>query len=134
QRARGDLPGNAPAVLAPAALAFRATIADDGVPVTVRLFLILCSDLEGKGLTLLEHRAAIETETGNTNDGELHSHHVPFLATRIAPGASRTSRYFPVRKSEGVEARRLMRVLVKPEADRVLWFHVRVLLVLDHGD
>jgi len=36
ERARGDLPGEAPAVLAPAALAFRAAIADDRVPVAVR--------------------------------------------------------------------------------------------------
>ena len=27
-----------------------------------------------------------------------------------------------------------MRVLVEPEADRVLWLHVRVLLVLDQGE
>src|SRR5918995_1497495 len=39
QRARGDLPGEAPAVLAPTALAFRAAIADDRVPVAVRLLL-----------------------------------------------------------------------------------------------
>src|SRR5688572_9935648 len=32
QRARGDLPGEAPAVLAPTALAFLAAIADDRVP------------------------------------------------------------------------------------------------------
>src|SRR5271165_2359087 len=38
----------------------------------------------------------------------------------------------PLRK--GVEARRLMRVFVEPEADRVFWFHVRVLLVLDQGE
>ena len=50
QRARGDLPGEAPAVLAPTARAFLATIADDRVPVTVRLFLIIRRDLEGKGL------------------------------------------------------------------------------------
>jgi hypothetical protein len=27
-----------------------------------------------------------------------------------------------------------MRVFVEPEADRVLWLHVRVLLVLDRGE
>jgi len=40
-------------------LAFLAAIADDGVPVTVRLFLIVRRDLEGKGLGVLEHRAAV---------------------------------------------------------------------------
>jgi hypothetical protein len=37
-------------------------------------------------------------------------------------------------KGDGVEARRLMRVFVEPEANRVLWLHVRVLLVLDQGE
>src|SRR5216110_2106366 len=54
QRARRDLPGEAPAVLAPTALAFLAAIADDRVPVTVRLFLIVRRDLEGKGLAVPE--------------------------------------------------------------------------------
>ena len=40
------------------------------------------------------------------------------------------SGYFTIRKGGGVEARRLMRVFVEPETDRVLWLHVRVLLVL----
>ncbi len=41
QRAGGDLPGEAPAVLAPTALALLAAIADDRVPVTIRLLLIV---------------------------------------------------------------------------------------------
>ncbi len=52
QRARGKLPGETPAVLAPAALAFCAAIADDRVPVTVRLLLIVRRDLEGKRLAV----------------------------------------------------------------------------------
>src|SRR5580658_5341140 len=46
ERARGDLPGEAPAVLAPPALTFLAAIADDRVPVAVRLFLSVRRDLE----------------------------------------------------------------------------------------
>src|SRR5678815_2612756 len=65
EHARGDLPGEAPAVLAPAALAFLAAIADDRVPVAVRLFLIVGRDLEGKGLAVLERGATIETDTGS---------------------------------------------------------------------
>src|ERR1700730_15695351 len=65
-------------------MALRAAIADDRVPVTVRLFLIFRRDLEGKGL--------------------------------------------------GVPERRLMRVLVEPQADRFLWLHVRVFLVLDQTE
>ena len=79
QRARGDLPGEAPAVLAPTALAFRAAIAHDRVPVTVRLFLILRRDLEGKGLGVPEHWAAVETETGNAQDGDSTVSTSPFL-------------------------------------------------------
>jgi hypothetical protein len=41
-----------------------AAIANDRVPVTVRLFLILRRDLEGKGLGVSERRSAVETETG----------------------------------------------------------------------
>lgn len=46
QRARGDLPGNAPLVLAPAARTFLASIAHDGVPEAVGLLLIIGGDLE----------------------------------------------------------------------------------------
>src|SRR3979411_3330963 len=60
QRARGDLPGEAPAVLAPPAVAFHAAIADDRVPVTVRLFLVIRRDLEGKGLSGPERGAALD--------------------------------------------------------------------------
>ena len=42
------------------------------------------------------------------------------------------SGYFTIRKGDGVEARRLMRVFVEPEADRVFWFHVRVLVAPIH--
>src|SRR5947209_1991672 len=86
QRARGDLPGEAPAVLAPTALTFLAAVADDRVPVAVRLFLIVRCDLEGKGLAVPERRAAVETETGNAQNGELHRQHIAFLAARIVTG------------------------------------------------
>src|SRR5690606_23154577 len=46
QNPRRDLPGHAPLVLAPAARAFLATIADDRVPVAIGLFLIVGRDLE----------------------------------------------------------------------------------------
>src|SRR5690606_14658801 len=50
QNAWRDLPGNAPAVLAPAAGALLPAIADEGVPVAVRLLLVLGDHLEGEGL------------------------------------------------------------------------------------
>src|SRR6266536_973635 len=63
EHARGDLPRETPAVLAPTALTFLAAIADDRVPVAVRLFLIVGRDLKGKGLAVPELRAAVEAET-----------------------------------------------------------------------
>src|SRR6266545_590383 len=130
ERARGDLPGEAPAVLAPPARTFPAAVADDGVPVAVRLLLIVRRDLEGKGLAVLERRAAVETEAGNAQDGELHRQHVALFAARIVAGCLVNSGHFTIWKRGGVEARRFMRVLVEPQADRVLWLHRRVLLVL----
>src|SRR5512143_1121951 len=65
QRARSDLPREAPAVLAPTARALLAAVADDRVPVAIRLFLIVRRDLEGERLAVPERRAAVETETGN---------------------------------------------------------------------
>src|SRR5438876_6706286 len=59
QHARGDLPGEAPAVLAPATLAFLPAVVDDRVPVAVRLLLIVRRDLEREGLAVLERRAAV---------------------------------------------------------------------------
>jgi hypothetical protein len=53
ERTRGDLPGEAPAVLAPSARTFLAAVADDGVPVLVRLLLIVRRDLERKGFAVL---------------------------------------------------------------------------------
>src|SRR4029077_16228513 len=123
--------GEAPAILAPTACAFRSAIADDRVPVTVRLFLILRRDLEGKGLGVFECRAAVETEAGNSQHGEFHRQHIALLAARIVTGSLVNRGYFTIRKGGGVEARRFMRVFVEPEADRILWLHVRVLLVLD---
>src|SRR5204863_5417493 len=43
------------------------------------------------------------------------------------------SDHFAIRKGGGIEARRRMSVLVEPEADRILWLHVFVLLVVDHS-
>src|ERR1700704_4658392 len=79
ERARSNLPGEAPPVLAPTALTLLAAIADDRVPVPVRLFLIVRRDLERKGLAVLELRAAVETDTGNAENGELHRQDIALL-------------------------------------------------------
>ena len=51
-------------------------------------FLILRRDLEGKGLGVPERWAAVETETGNAQDSELHRQHIALLAAWMSPGAS----------------------------------------------
>jgi hypothetical protein len=59
-------------VICQEAPAFLAVSVDDGVPVAVRLFLSVRRNPERKRLVVLEVRAAVETETGNAHDGELH--------------------------------------------------------------
>ena len=71
-----------------------------------------------------EHRAAVETETGNAQDGELHRQFIALLAARKVTGSLVNSGYLTIRKRGDVEARRILPVLIEPEADRVLWLHV----------
>src|SRR4051812_44391354 len=54
QRTWGDLPGQAPFVLAPAALALLPAVADDGIPQAIGLGLIVGCHLERKGLAVLD--------------------------------------------------------------------------------
>src|SRR5438046_3592917 len=96
QRARGDPPGEAPAVLAPTPLAFLAAIADDRVPVAVRLFLIVRRDLEGKGLAVPELPPAVEAETGNAQNSELHRQDFALLAAWIITGCLVNSGHFAI--------------------------------------
>ena len=66
---------------------------------------------------------------GMPQHGELHRQHIALLTARIVAGRLVNGGDFAIRKGGGVEARRLMRVLVEPEADRVFWLHLRVLLL-----
>lgn len=56
----GDLPGDTPLVLAPAALARLTTVIYDGVPIAIRLGLGLRCDLEREGPAVADPGAAIE--------------------------------------------------------------------------
>src|SRR6185295_16087463 len=123
ERAGGDLPGKAPAVLAPPALALLAAVADDRVPVAVRFLLVVRRDLEGERLALLERGAAVEADTRNSQDGELHREDVAGLAAREVAGRFADGGHFAVRKGGGVEACGGFGFLVVPEADRVLRVH-----------
>src|SRR5205823_9214470 len=109
EHARGNLPREAPAVLAPTALALLAAIADDRVPIAVRLFLIVCGDLEGKGLAVPKRRAAVETKTGNAQKGELHRQYIALFAVRVVTVRLVNSGHLAIGKGGGVEARRLLR-------------------------
>ena len=65
QRARRDLPRQAPLVLAPAAHALLAAVADDGIPVAVGLRLVIGGDLKRECFAVLERGTAIEADTGD---------------------------------------------------------------------
>lgn len=123
ENARGDLPGDAPFVAAPAAGAFLAAIVDDGVPQAVGLGLVVGGDLEGERFAVAEGRAAVEAEAGNAHHPELHRQHVTLLAGRVVAGRTMDSQHGAVRKCLGVEGRGLQGGAVVPEADGVLADH-----------
>src|SRR3954462_9792673 len=62
QYTRRDLPRHAPLVLAPPAGTLLAAILDDGIPIAIRLSLIVGSDLKRKGFTMFERRPSVETD------------------------------------------------------------------------
>src|SRR5688500_17198241 len=105
QYARGDLPADAPFVLAPAALAFLPAIADDRVPIAVGLLLIVGRDLEGEGLAVLEMRPAIEADTGYARDGEFDRQGIGRFAAGIIGGRTGGGADAALRKGFCVGAR-----------------------------
>ena len=86
QHTRRDLPGQPPAVLAPAALTLLAAIADDGIPQPVRFLLIVGRDLKRKRLVVLEDRAAVQAQAGDSFSN--HSTVVVKNLPRTFPGIS----------------------------------------------
>ncbi len=80
QHARRDLPVDAPLVLAPAAFALAAAVADDGIPVAVGLGLVLGRNLERKRLAVLERRAAVKSDARDAYNREVDDDHVARLA------------------------------------------------------
>lgn len=86
QHTRRDLPGQPPAVLAPAALAFLAAVADDGVPQAIRFLLIVRRNLKRKRLVVLEDRAAVQAQAGDSFSN--HSTVVVKNLPRTFPGIS----------------------------------------------
>src|SRR5512138_3388141 len=122
QHARRDLPGDSPTVPAPPASALLAAMADNRIPIAIRFLLRISRNLEGERLAVFELRPTIETQTRNAEDGEFHREDFAFLAAgKIARGFVNRG-YLTVRECGGVEARRILRILVKPKADGVLCF------------
>src|SRR5207248_9661270 len=103
QHARRDLPGNAPLVLAPAARALLATIANDRVPVAVGLLLIIGGDLERKGFVMFERRTTVEPDTRDAGNCEFDRQDVVLLAGWIVTGRTVDRAHRAVRKNLGVE-------------------------------
>src|SRR6516225_7389788 len=120
QHARCDLPGDAPPVFAPAALALLATVAHNGIPIAVGFLLIVGGDLKGEGLVVLEGGTAIETHAGDARDCEFDHQYVARLAGWVVTGRTVHRAYRALRKGLRVEAGSSLGILVVPKADRVL--------------
>ena len=87
QHPRGDLPGQAPAVLAPATFAGLAAIADDRIPLAGGFGLVLGHHLERERLVRLEGAAAVQADAGNAHHGEFDGQHVALFPEGKSPGA-----------------------------------------------
>ena len=114
-----DLPGEAPAVLAPAAGAFLAAIAHDRVPVAIRFSLVGGGHLKRERLALLKGRSAVEPETGNAQHGEAHREHIALLAGWKVARCMQHCPHGRVGEGGGVEACGFLGAAVVPEADGV---------------
>jgi hypothetical protein len=115
--ARGVICRRAPAALAPTALAFLAAIADDRVPVAVRLFLSVRLIRKEKASLCLNVGPPLRPRQGmprtvNSTVGDRR------LAARVTGRLVGWSLHYPERSRRRSAPR--MR-LVEPEADRVLW-------------
>ncbi len=100
QYTRRDLPGHCPLVLAPAARTLLATVADDGIPVAIRLSLILGSDLKRKGSSMFERRPSVEL-----------MHETPAIVTGCTVDGSNGT----VRKGLGLKASGALGILIVAE-------------------
>src|SRR5215475_181064 len=120
QSQRRNLPGQAPFVLAPAACALFAAVADDRVPVTIRFGLVSGCDLKRECFVVLEMGAAIEPEAGNSHHGKLDRQHIPLLPRRKISRCAVYRANGGIGEDLGVKTRRLLGVAIVPQANRVL--------------
>src|SRR6188474_3467213 len=120
QHTRRDLPRHAPLVLAPAARAFLAAIADDGVPIAVGLGLIVSGDHERKGFAVLELRTAVAADTGDAGNLEFDHQHISLLAGWVVTGCTPDGAHCAVWKGLGIKSSSGLGILIVPDADCVL--------------
>ena len=111
QRNFSNLPGNSsnrhprqtPLVLAPTAGALLTAVVHDRIPQAVGFGLVVSRNLERKSLAVLERRATIQAETGDSDYGELHRQNVAQLARGIVAGRTMDRSHRAVRERLGVE-------------------------------
>src|SRR4029079_1599478 len=105
---------------APAAHAFLAAVTNDGIPIAIRLGLVICGDLKRKGFVMFEHRTAVEANAGNAGNFKLDRQHVALLAGRIVTGRAMDGAHGAVGKGFGIKSGSGLGILIVPEANRVL--------------
>src|SRR3954468_5444910 len=103
QHTRRDLPRHAPLVLAPAARALLAAIADDGVPIVIGLGLIVGGDHEREGFAVLELGTAVEADAGHAGHLEFDHQHIALLAGRVVAGRTPDVADRTVGKGRGIK-------------------------------
>jgi hypothetical protein len=103
QRARGDLPGISPAVFAPTTHAFLATVANDGVPQTVRLRLVFGENHKADRFIGDKHRPAVESHEVAAADRELNDKFLSFGAGWRIGGRGADFPDAAVGESRGIE-------------------------------
>src|SRR3569623_927205 len=86
QAPRRDLPAEAELILAPAAVAFLASVPGDRIPIAVGFFLVVGHDRKADGFVELELWPPIQKHEGHSEDGHLDHERVAFLAGRIVAG------------------------------------------------
>jgi len=117
---RRNLPGQSPFVLAPAARALLAAVADDRGPIPIRFGLVIGCDLKGERFVVLERRPAVESEARNAHHGELDRQHIAFLPRRKVSRCAVHRADGRIGKRLGVEPRGVLGVAIVPKANRVL--------------
>src|SRR5690348_13974012 len=121
---RGDLPREAPTVLAPAAHALLAAVTGDRIPVVVGLFLAVGQDHEAHGLVGLEVRTAVEGDERPSEQRELDGELVAFATARVIGRGAVRRADMAVGEGRGIEFRGLAALaFVEPDAGHQLVGH-----------